>query len=100
MPNVHSSRFHLGQNVLRIRLCKRSLASHFGELGLHTPSALTPSDKQTGAIDDVYRAVSESAGTKQEEGKRIIEDLAKLKYELQHDRQLTYETQRTTEVSR
>ncbi|KAM3068841.1 Hairy/enhancer-of-split with YRPW motif protein 2 [Clarireedia jacksonii] len=43
----------------------------------------------TGAIDDVYRAVSESSGTKQQEGKRIIEDLAKLKYELQHDRQLT-----------
>jgi hypothetical protein len=27
---------------------------------------------------------------KRAEGKRIIEDLAKLKYELQHDRNLTY----------
>ncbi|KAL3423524.1 hypothetical protein PVAG01_05271 [Phlyctema vagabunda] len=44
----------------------------------------------TGAIDDVHRAVSESTDeTKTQEGKRIIEDLAKLKYELQHDRKLT-----------
>jgi hypothetical protein len=28
--------------------------------------------------------------SKRAEGKRIIEDLAKLKYELQHDRNLTY----------
>lgn len=43
----------------------------------------------TGAIDDVHRAVSESTGSKHEEGKRIVETLAKLKYELQHDRKLT-----------
>ncbi|MCJ1371532.1 hypothetical protein MMC20_002750 [Loxospora ochrophaea] len=44
----------------------------------------------TGAIDDVHRAVgvcSEEEKTK--EGKTIIEGLAKLKYELQHDRHLT-----------
>ncbi len=29
--------------------------------------------------------------TKRKEGKAIVEGLAKLKYELQHDRQLTYE---------
>lgn len=44
----------------------------------------------TGAIDDVHRAVSEASGDKKTEGKRIIEELAKLKYELQHDRKLTY----------
>jgi hypothetical protein len=29
---------------------------------------------------------------KRAEGKKIIEDIAKLKYELQHDRKLTYDT--------
>ncbi|TAQ86949.1 hypothetical protein B7494_g4727 [Chlorociboria aeruginascens] len=44
----------------------------------------------TGAIDDVHRAVSETKDeSKREEGKRIVEDLAKLKYEMQHDRKLT-----------
>jgi hypothetical protein len=44
---------------------------------------------ETGAIDDVHRAVSETtAGSKRAEGKRIVEELAKLKYELQHDRKL------------
>jgi hypothetical protein len=46
---------------------------------------------ETGAIDDVHRAVSATTeATKRDEGKRIVEDLAKLKYELQHDRKLTY----------
>lgn len=45
---------------------------------------------QTGAIDDVYKEVSETLDqTKSVEGKQIITDLAKLKYELQHDRALT-----------
>ncbi|KAK5742621.1 Hairy/enhancer-of-split with YRPW motif protein 2 [Elasticomyces elasticus] len=44
----------------------------------------------TSAIDDVHRAVSkETDAEKQEEGKSITQGLAKLKYELQHDRQLT-----------
>ncbi|OTB02541.1 hypothetical protein M426DRAFT_322481 [Hypoxylon sp. CI-4A] len=44
----------------------------------------------TQAIDDLYRSVSESDDReKQDEGKRIIEELARLKYEVQHDRQLT-----------
>ncbi|KAI1350222.1 DUF89-domain-containing protein [Xylaria sp. FL0043] len=46
----------------------------------------------TGAIDDVYRSVSEcdaADAAKCEEGKKIIEGLARLKYEMQHDRQLT-----------
>jgi len=45
--------------------------------------------EKTGAIDDVHRAVAEAKDEKHTEGKRIIEELAKLKYELQHDRVLT-----------
>jgi hypothetical protein len=48
--------------------------------------------KKTGAIDDVHKAVSETKEEeKRNEGKKIVEDLAKLKYELQHDRKLTYD---------
>ncbi|PSS22325.1 hypothetical protein M430DRAFT_137451 [Amorphotheca resinae ATCC 22711] len=44
----------------------------------------------TGAIDDVYRAVSDTTEEpKRTEGKKIIEELAKFKYEIQHDRKLT-----------
>ncbi|RQM07165.1 hypothetical protein DH86_00000860, partial [Scytalidium sp. 3C] len=44
----------------------------------------------TGAIDDLHRAVSETQDeAKQTEGKKIVEEIAKLKYELQHDRKLT-----------
>ncbi|EMC97703.1 hypothetical protein BAUCODRAFT_122131 [Baudoinia panamericana UAMH 10762] len=44
----------------------------------------------TGAIDDVHKAVSKETNTeKQEEGKRITQAIAALKYEMQHDRQLT-----------
>jgi hypothetical protein len=46
---------------------------------------------QTGAIDDVHRAVSaldSSEQEKAEEGKAITQGLAKLKYELQHNRRL------------
>ncbi|EHK96648.1 putative UPF0364 protein [Glarea lozoyensis 74030] len=47
-------------------------------------------DTKTRAIDDVHRAVSEvTEDAKRDEGKRIVEQLAKLKYELQHDRKLT-----------
>jgi len=54
---------------------------------------------QTGAIDDVHRAVSDAKGEKHTEGKRIIEELAKLKYELQHDRKLTYASYASSRVS-
>ena len=48
--------------------------------------------KQTGAIDDVHRAVSKTEDPEaQAEGKKIIEQLANLKYEVQHDRKLTYD---------
>lgn len=44
----------------------------------------------TGAIDDVHKAVSNAVDqSKRKEGKSIIAELTKLKYELQHDRALT-----------
>ncbi|KAK4645732.1 Hairy/enhancer-of-split with YRPW motif protein 2 [Podospora bellae-mahoneyi] len=44
----------------------------------------------TQAIDDTYRAVAHCPDPeKQTEGKRIVEALTKLKYEVQHDRALT-----------
>jgi hypothetical protein len=47
---------------------------------------------KTGAIDDAHRTVSNVAEEpKRAEGKQIVAELAKLKYELQHDRKLTYE---------
>ncbi|KAI4091156.1 MAG: hypothetical protein LQ344_004269 [Seirophora lacunosa] len=47
-------------------------------------------DTKTCAIDDVHRAISSCHHTeKAEEGKSIVEGLAKLKYELQHNRPLT-----------
>ncbi|KAH6603238.1 hypothetical protein Trco_008013 [Trichoderma cornu-damae] len=44
----------------------------------------------TGAVDDVYKATSSAEDAeKQAEGKKIIEQLGNLKYEMLHDRQLT-----------
>ncbi|KAK4446872.1 DUF89-domain-containing protein [Podospora aff. communis PSN243] len=44
----------------------------------------------TQAIDDAYRSVSNCDDVeKRDEGKKIVEELARLKYEAQHDRQLT-----------
>ncbi|KAJ1328940.1 damage-control phosphatase [Microdochium nivale] len=44
----------------------------------------------TGAIDDVHRTIAASKDTEKDaEGKRILEDLVTLKYELQHDRKLS-----------
>ncbi|KAL4928665.1 protein serine/threonine phosphatase PPT1 [Aspergillus undulatus] len=43
----------------------------------------------TGAIDDLHRSVADvTEEEKRKEGKTIIEELAKLKYEIQHDRQI------------
>ncbi|KAK4249850.1 hypothetical protein C7999DRAFT_29719 [Corynascus novoguineensis] len=44
----------------------------------------------TQAIDDTYRTVGScDDAAKQEEGKKIVAELARLKYEVQHDRPLT-----------
>ena len=59
---------------------------------MHSPRSRQPLiDRfKTGAIDDVHKAVSaEKDAEKAEEGKTIIQSLAALKYELQHDRVLT-----------
>jgi len=45
---------------------------------------------QTQAIDDVHRTVGDTEDAQtQKEGKAIIEAMAALKYEMQHDRKLT-----------
>jgi hypothetical protein len=47
--------------------------------------------QQTGAIDDVYKTITTiEDAEKQAEGKKIVEQLGSLKYEMLHDRQLTY----------
>ncbi|OLN96729.1 Protein-glutamate O-methyltransferase C1393.13 [Colletotrichum chlorophyti] len=44
----------------------------------------------TQAIDDLYRSIHQIEDTeKQAEGKKIVEQIARLKYEVQHDRALT-----------
>ncbi|KAI1736660.1 hypothetical protein F4680DRAFT_253227 [Xylaria scruposa] len=44
----------------------------------------------TGAIDDTYRSIAQcDDAEKRDEGKTIVEELARLKYEMQHDRKLT-----------
>ncbi|KAF8430365.1 DUF89 domain-containing protein [Tirmania nivea] len=44
----------------------------------------------TQAIDDIFQATRKAEGPEKiAEGKKIVEQLAKLKYEVQHDRQLT-----------
>jgi hypothetical protein len=50
---------------------------------------------QTQAIDDVHRAVADDIkdAEAQQEGKEIVAELAKIKYELQHNRQMTYNIQ-------
>jgi hypothetical protein len=46
---------------------------------------------QTQAIDDAYRSVAScDDGAKADEGKKIVAELARLKYEVQHDRALTF----------
>lgn len=45
---------------------------------------------QTGVIDDLHRSVIRvSENEKEKEGKTILEQLAAMKYELQHNRKLT-----------
>jgi hypothetical protein len=54
-------------------------------------SKLTLRALQTQAIDDAYRSVAAcDEPEKIAEGRRIVEELGRLKYEVQHDRALTY----------
>ena len=46
---------------------------------------------QTQAIDAVLKATRDATDeTKTREGRKIVEELVKLKYELQHNRTMTY----------
>ena len=60
-------------------------------MGVSSSLSFSCSQGQTGAIDDVHRTVVACDDeAKRNEGKAIVENLAKLKYELQHNRQITY----------
>jgi len=46
---------------------------------------------QTQAVDDVFKHASNyEAGTRKQEGNKIVAQIAQLKYELQHDRTITW----------
>lgn len=70
------------------------MACHLGRFATTRTKAIAANVvPQTGAIDDVFRAVSKTEDPEaQAEGKKIIEQLGALKYEVEHDRKLTYET--------
>lgn len=52
-------------------------------------------------MDDVYKTVSVTEDPeKQAEGKKIIEQLGALKYEMLHDRQMTYDSKALTMITR
>ncbi|KAL9595309.1 MAG: hypothetical protein Q9219_006531, partial [cf. Caloplaca sp. 3 TL-2023] len=82
---------NIRQDLIRIRLRPRSVAGHPSEYSLLSSSAShIHLVLQTGAIDDLHRAISVCEdGEKPSEGKSVLESLAKLKYELQHNRPLT-----------
>jgi hypothetical protein len=53
--------------------------------------SLTFLPPQTGAIDDLYRTNSKTDDAeKLAEGKKLVEQIVALKYEIEHDRELTY----------
>lgn len=55
------------------------------------PTSIHHSHPQTSAIDDVYKSVSAAKDPEAvQEGKKILELLARLKYEVEHDRAITY----------
>lgn len=54
-------------------------------------------------MDDVYKTISaagDDEAEKQAEGKKIIEQLGALKYEMLHDRQLTYVSKSPTSTTK
>lgn len=87
---VYSALHDLGSNLICLHIRSRPVARHSG---LSQSLTITPTHAKiikTGAIDDVYRAVVTcDEEEKCTEGKSIVANLAKLKYELQHDRPLT-----------
>jgi len=81
---------HSGQIVLCLPLRTRTLAGDYCTGWKFFDQVADAHCSQTQGIDDVHRATA--AATDPEiiaEGKKIVEELARLKYELQHDRQLT-----------
>lgn len=57
----------------------------------HLALEIPISPPQTSGIDDVYKSVAAATDPEVvQEGKKILESLSRLKYEMQHDRQLTY----------
>jgi hypothetical protein len=72
------------------------MAHHHRELARETPCrsklwTLISLVLKTQAIDDAYRTVGScDDGETADEGKKIIAELGQLKYEVQHDRALTY----------
>lgn len=82
---------HWREILIRIHFCPRAMADHSGACAVGVPrKQVADWNDQTGAIDDVSRAVyTASDSEKAAEGKEITAGLSALKYELQHDRQLT-----------
>jgi hypothetical protein len=57
---------------------------------------------KTGAIDDMHRAVGKVPASDEDrikDGKVIVEKLAVLKYELQHNRQMLYVVMQNYEIN-
>jgi hypothetical protein len=80
-------------DVVRLADRPRAMAHHHRSLPNATSNKATFAEAppvQTQAIDDVYRTVASSDDDeKTAEGKKILAELAQLKYEVQHDRALT-----------
>lgn len=75
-------------------VCQRrgpqKMARYSGALPSRRCPRATADADETGAVDDVYRAISKASDPeKQAEGKNIVEQLGNLKYEVQHDRKLS-----------
>lgn len=79
----------LDSNITRSDFCSPLIPWRIRLKATSNHLLLTNASK-TGAIDDLHKAIGKTEDSeKQTEGKNIVSELAKLKYELQHDRQLT-----------
>lgn len=85
---------HSRQELVRMANSARALAHHRVSSSRHTESRRQDvlTIRRTSIIDDVYRSVSDCDDDpeKRNEGKKIVEQIVKLKYEIQHDREITY----------